>query len=182
MYASEMLEGHWGHEQVCTCFLYMSLILTMGRKSVVVCAVFVFGSTWNIVLFQDDGISPRMQHLVHDARDSCHNIVRRKMQQFSHQPTLVLSFVFFCRLIGLFNSCKLQSVSNAMVGLDYLDVHEKYFPTCLRNHWLEDAVRTDERWCVALSATISIGLTCSTTVEVFKISIREARVDAILQR
>ena len=56
MYASEMLEGHWGQEQVCKCFLYMSLILTMGRKSVAVCAVFVFGSTWNIVLFQDDGI------------------------------------------------------------------------------------------------------------------------------
>ena len=41
---------------------------------------------------------PRMQHLVHDARDSCHNIVRRKMQQFSHQPTLVLSFVLFLPL------------------------------------------------------------------------------------
>ena len=41
---------------------------------------------------------PRMQHLVHDAWDTCHNIVGRKMQQFSHQPTLVLSFVLFLPL------------------------------------------------------------------------------------
>ena len=38
--------------------LYMSLILAMGRKSVVVCAFFVFGNTGNIILFQNDGIFP----------------------------------------------------------------------------------------------------------------------------
>ena len=38
--------------------LYMSLTIAMGRKSVVVRAFFVFGNIWNILLFQDDGITP----------------------------------------------------------------------------------------------------------------------------
>ena len=61
---------------------------------------------------------PRMQNLVHDAKESCHNIVWRKMQQFSHQPT-VRSFVH-SRLMAPFNSCKLQLGSvkcNGRVGL-----------------------------------------------------------------
>ena len=65
--------------------------------------------------------------------------------------------------------------------LDYLDVHEKYFPTCLRNHWLEDAAFTVERWCVTFAVTYSIGVTCSATVKVLQIVIHEAHVDAILQ-
>ena len=68
-----------------------------------------------------------------------------------------------------------------MVELDYLDVHEKDFPTYLQKHWLEDAVCTVGRWCVTFSATFSIGLTCSATGEVLKISMHEAHVDAILQ-
>ena len=37
------------------------------------------------------------------------------------------------------------ALSIAMVGLDFPDVHEKHFPTCLRGRWLEDAARTAER-------------------------------------
>ena len=73
------------------------------------------------------------------------------------------------------------ALSSAMVGLDYLDVHEKYFPACLRNHWLEDVARTVGRWCVTFFATFSTGLACSAAVEVLKISMHEAHVDAILQ-
>ena len=40
-------------------------------------------------------VLPRMQNLVHDAQETCHNIVWRKMRQFSRQPTLVQSFVHF---------------------------------------------------------------------------------------
>ena len=42
-------------------------------------------------------------------------------------------------------------------------------------------MRTVGRWCVTFSAALSTGLACSATVEVLKISMHEAHVDAILQ-
>ena len=73
------------------------------------------------------------------------------------------------------------AVSVAMVGFDCPDLHEKYFPNCLRNHWLEDASRTGERRSVTFCKTISIGLACSTTSVVFQISMHEVHVDALPQ-
>ena len=73
------------------------------------------------------------------------------------------------------------AVSVAMVGFDYPDLHEKYFLNSLRNHWLEDAARTGERRCVTFCKTFSIGLACSTTGVIFRISMHEVHVDAFSQ-
>ena len=48
---------------------------------------------------------------------------------------------------------------SAMVGLDYPDGHEKNFPTCLRNPWLQDALRTVAQWCGIIFETLFIDLT-----------------------
>ena len=146
--------------------LYMSLTIAMGRKSVVVRAFFVFGSIWNIVLFQDDGISPVCKIWFMMPRRAVTTLSGAKCNRSATNPH---------------SSSSNLALSSAMVGLDYLDVHEKYFPTCLRNHWLEDVARTVERWCATFSAAFSIGLAYSETVEVFKVSMHEAHVDAILQ-
>ena len=42
-------------------------------------------------------------------------------------------------------------------------------------------MRTVEQWRATFSATFSIGLACSATVEVLEMSMHEAHVDAILQ-
>lgn len=73
------------------------------------------------------------------------------------------------------------ALSIAMVGLDFPDVHEKHFPTCLRGRWLEDAARTAERWCMTFFVASSIGSTCLTTGEPSKISMNKAHVGAVSQ-
>ena len=162
--------------------LYMSLTIAMGWKSVVVRAFFVFGSIWNIVLFQDDGISPVCKIWFMMPRRAVTTLSGAKCNNSATNPHSSEALFIFSRLMA--HSTPVSSnlaLSSAMVGLDYLDVHEKCFPTCLRNHWLEDVVRTVERWCATFSAAFSIGLACSATVEVLKISMHEAHVDAILQ-
>ena len=91
----------WGssmrpQDQVCKCFVHESDIsndLAVRRVSCVLCfwkhlEKSFLPTRWNL---------PCVQNLIHDAQESCHNIVLsgRKVQHFSHQPTLVRSFVRF---------------------------------------------------------------------------------------
>ena len=68
-----------------------------------------------------------------------------------------------------------------VVGLGYPDVLEKYFPTCPRNRWLEDAVRRVERWCVTFFVFFSVCLVCLASVGGLKTSMHQVLVDVILQ-
>ena len=149
--------------------LYMSLIVAMGRKFVVVRAlsflkapqtlfIFLFFSSLlfpqpslaQTVLLVDHCFTRRryllcVQNLFHDAQESCYNIVRRKMQQFNYQPTFVRMLFIFSRLMGPFNSGRLQFRPFKRNGRVRL-------PGCpwkilSSNHCLENAARTVEQWC-----------------------------------
>ena len=114
--------------QVCKC-LYMSLILAMGRKSVVIRAFFVFGSIWNIVLFQNDRMSPVYKKWYMMPRRAVTTLSGAKCNNSATNPLSSEVLFIISRLMAPFNSCVSSNsvLSSAMVGLDYLDVHEKYF-------------------------------------------------------
>ena len=96
--------------------LYMSLILAMGRKSVVVRALCI----WNIVLFQNDGISPVCKIWFMMPRRAVTTLSGAKCNNSATNPHSSEALFIFSRLMAPFNSCKLQFgcvKCNGRVGL-----------------------------------------------------------------
>ena len=80
----------------------------------------VFGSIWNVVLFQDDGISPVCKIWFMMPRRAVATLSGAKCNDSATNPLSSEALFIFSRLMAPFNSCKLQFGSvkcNGRVGL-----------------------------------------------------------------
>ena len=100
--------------------LYMSLILAIGRKSLVVRAFFVFGSIWDIDFCQDDGTCPVCRIWFMMPRRAVTTFSGAKCNNSATNPQSSEALLAFIRWMAPFNSCRLQfgSVScNGRIGM-----------------------------------------------------------------